>query len=169
MGFWSVDFWTHPDMERIDVWRRLDRHLSHPYSDPFRVQLPQDYPWLSTRPGGCKCFEYVRKHGFRACAGVILWTCWWTCDAVILFFIFFSLFRLIHSSTCSCGHRYLQKRKLRNSSQREGFSEKLQCCSDWIHLTKGFRPVNVLSSFQVQVLGPSDFPPPNWSKQDQQD
>ena len=27
----------------------------------------QDYPWLSTRPGGCKCFEYVRKHGFRSC------------------------------------------------------------------------------------------------------
>jgi serine/threonine protein kinase len=26
--------------------------------------LVQDYPWLSTRPGGCKCFEYVRKHGF---------------------------------------------------------------------------------------------------------
>lgn len=25
-----------------------------------------DYPWLSTRPGACKCFEYVRKHGFRA-------------------------------------------------------------------------------------------------------
>merc|ERR1719324_2235018 len=28
--------------------------------------LLKDYPWLSTRPGGCKCFEYVRKHGFRA-------------------------------------------------------------------------------------------------------
>lgn len=26
----------------------------------------KDYPWLSTRPGGCKCFEFVRKHGFRA-------------------------------------------------------------------------------------------------------
>jgi len=26
--------------------------------------IVQDYPWLSTRPGGCKCFEYVRKHGF---------------------------------------------------------------------------------------------------------
>lgn len=25
-----------------------------------------DYPWLSTRPGGCKCFEYVRQQGFRA-------------------------------------------------------------------------------------------------------
>lgn len=44
----------------------------------FLIRLPvylrdapkccQDYPWLSTRPGGCKCFEYVRKHGFRACA-----------------------------------------------------------------------------------------------------
>jgi len=28
--------------------------------------LLKDYPWLSTRPGGCKCFEYVKKHGFRA-------------------------------------------------------------------------------------------------------
>jgi len=28
--------------------------------------LLKDYPWLSTRPGGCKCFEYVRKHGFRS-------------------------------------------------------------------------------------------------------
>jgi len=28
--------------------------------------LLKDYPWLSTRPGGCKCFEYVRKHGFQA-------------------------------------------------------------------------------------------------------
>mmetsp|Transcript_8084 Transcript_8084/g.17590 ORF Transcript_8084/g.17590 Transcript_8084/m.17590 type:complete len:396 (-) Transcript_8084:117-1304(-) len=26
----------------------------------------KDYPWLSTRPGGCKCFEYVRKYGFRS-------------------------------------------------------------------------------------------------------
>mmetsp|Transcript_127332 Transcript_127332/g.254370 ORF Transcript_127332/g.254370 Transcript_127332/m.254370 type:complete len:410 (+) Transcript_127332:111-1340(+) len=28
--------------------------------------LTKDYPWLSTRPGGCKCFDYARKHGFRA-------------------------------------------------------------------------------------------------------
>jgi len=40
-------------------------------SDAFAVGvtlyalLLKDYPWLSTRPGGCKCFEYVRKHGFR--------------------------------------------------------------------------------------------------------
>lgn len=27
--------------------------------------LVQDYPWLSTRPGGCKCFEYVRTRGLR--------------------------------------------------------------------------------------------------------
>lgn len=26
----------------------------------------RDYPWLSTRPGGCKCFQYVQQHGFRA-------------------------------------------------------------------------------------------------------
>mmetsp|Transcript_25301 Transcript_25301/g.40515 ORF Transcript_25301/g.40515 Transcript_25301/m.40515 type:complete len:471 (-) Transcript_25301:182-1594(-) len=41
-------------------------------SDAFSVGvtlyavLLKDYPWLSTRPGGCKCFEYVRKHGFRS-------------------------------------------------------------------------------------------------------
>mmetsp|Transcript_15453 Transcript_15453/g.46371 ORF Transcript_15453/g.46371 Transcript_15453/m.46371 type:complete len:486 (-) Transcript_15453:162-1619(-) len=28
--------------------------------------LVRDYPWLSTRTGGCKCFEYVQKRGFRA-------------------------------------------------------------------------------------------------------
>lgn len=28
--------------------------------------LVKDYPWLSTREGQCKCFEYVCKHGFRA-------------------------------------------------------------------------------------------------------
>jgi serine/threonine protein kinase len=26
----------------------------------------QDYPWVSTRPGQCKCFMYVEEHGFRA-------------------------------------------------------------------------------------------------------
>jgi serine/threonine protein kinase len=26
----------------------------------------KDYPWLSTRPAGCKCFKYVEKHGLRA-------------------------------------------------------------------------------------------------------
>jgi len=28
--------------------------------------LMKDYPWLSTRPGVCHCFDYVRKHGFRS-------------------------------------------------------------------------------------------------------
>mmetsp|Transcript_10908 Transcript_10908/g.19448 ORF Transcript_10908/g.19448 Transcript_10908/m.19448 type:complete len:406 (-) Transcript_10908:251-1468(-) len=26
----------------------------------------QDYPWLSTRPGSCKCFDYVHTAGMRA-------------------------------------------------------------------------------------------------------
>ncbi|CAJ1439493.1 unnamed protein product [Effrenium voratum] len=26
----------------------------------------QDYPWLSTRPQGCKCFDFVRTKGLRA-------------------------------------------------------------------------------------------------------
>mmetsp|Transcript_52622 Transcript_52622/g.112542 ORF Transcript_52622/g.112542 Transcript_52622/m.112542 type:complete len:413 (-) Transcript_52622:99-1337(-) len=30
------------------------------------VLIVRDYPWMSTRPGGCKCFEYVRQHGLRA-------------------------------------------------------------------------------------------------------
>jgi len=25
----------------------------------------KDYPWLSTKPGGCKCFDFFRKNGFR--------------------------------------------------------------------------------------------------------
>lgn len=51
-------------------------HTDHEYdaflSDAFSLGvtlyavLLKDYPWLSTRPGGCKCFEYVRKHGFRS-------------------------------------------------------------------------------------------------------
>jgi len=28
--------------------------------------LLQDYPWITTKPGGCKRFEYVEKHGLRA-------------------------------------------------------------------------------------------------------
>lgn len=28
--------------------------------------LVQDYPWMSTKPGGCKCFNFVKQHGLRA-------------------------------------------------------------------------------------------------------
>jgi len=28
--------------------------------------MVKDYPWLSTKYGRCKCFEYVQKYGFRA-------------------------------------------------------------------------------------------------------
>jgi hypothetical protein len=28
--------------------------------------LFKDYPWLSTKPGRCKCFEYVKNEGYRA-------------------------------------------------------------------------------------------------------
>jgi len=51
-------------------------HLDEEYdaflSDAFAVGvalyalLVRDYPWLSTRAGGCKCHEYVVKRGFRA-------------------------------------------------------------------------------------------------------
>jgi len=41
-------------------------------SDTFAVGvivyaiLLKDYPWLSTKPGCCKCFEYIKQKGFRA-------------------------------------------------------------------------------------------------------
>mmetsp|Transcript_84913 Transcript_84913/g.259264 ORF Transcript_84913/g.259264 Transcript_84913/m.259264 type:complete len:410 (-) Transcript_84913:133-1362(-) len=41
-------------------------------SDAFAVGvtlyclLVGDYPWLSTRVGGCKCFDFVLRNGFRA-------------------------------------------------------------------------------------------------------
>ncbi|CAK8991144.1 Serine/threonine-protein kinase DCLK2 (CaMK-like CREB regulatory kinase 2) (CL2) (CLICK-II) (CLICK2) (Doublecortin-like and CAM kinase-like 2) (Doublecortin-like kinase 2) [Durusdinium trenchii] len=28
--------------------------------------VAQDYPWLSTKPGGCKCFQFASKQGLRA-------------------------------------------------------------------------------------------------------
>lgn len=53
-----------------------EMHSSSEYdgflSDAFAVGVTlfalflKDYPWLSTRPGGCKCFEFVRQHGVRA-------------------------------------------------------------------------------------------------------
>merc|ERR1719253_1754292 len=41
-------------------------------SDTFSVgviiycMLMCDYPWLSTKPSGCKCFEYIKQNGLRA-------------------------------------------------------------------------------------------------------
>jgi serine/threonine protein kinase len=48
--------------------QRYDAFLSDAFSIGVTLYavLVKDYPWLSTRPGGCKCFEYVRKHGFRS-------------------------------------------------------------------------------------------------------
>lgn len=45
-----------------------DAFLSDAFSVGVTIYavLLKDYPWLSTRPGGCKCFEYVKRHGFRA-------------------------------------------------------------------------------------------------------
>lgn len=43
-------------------------------SDAFAVGvslyciLVMDYPWQATKSGGCKCFDFVRKQGFRAYA-----------------------------------------------------------------------------------------------------
>lgn len=54
-------------------------HQDHEYdaflSDTFSVgvtlyaMVMMDYPWLSTKPGGCKCFQYVQKHGIRSYFG----------------------------------------------------------------------------------------------------
>lgn len=51
----------HSDVE-------YDAYLSDAFSIGVTLYavLLKDYPWLSTRTGGCKCFEYVRKNGFRA-------------------------------------------------------------------------------------------------------
>lgn len=53
-----------------------EMHMAGEYdvflSDVFAVgvavygMVAKDYPWLSTRTGGCKCFQYVKKHGFRS-------------------------------------------------------------------------------------------------------
>mmetsp|Transcript_57980 Transcript_57980/g.149221 ORF Transcript_57980/g.149221 Transcript_57980/m.149221 type:complete len:497 (+) Transcript_57980:117-1607(+) len=50
----------------------LDQEYDAFLSDAFSIGvalyaiLVKDYPWLSTRAGGCKCYEHIRKHGFRA-------------------------------------------------------------------------------------------------------
>lgn len=48
--------------------QEYDAYLSDAFSLGVTLYalLLKDYPWLSTRPGGCKCFEYVKKHGFRS-------------------------------------------------------------------------------------------------------
>merc|ERR1711974_240252 len=49
-----------------------DRQYDGFLSDAFAVGVTLyclsvgDYPWLSMRAGGCKCFDYVLRHGFRA-------------------------------------------------------------------------------------------------------
>lgn len=57
------------------VYQAPESHTGEDYdtylSDAFAVGvtlyslLCRDYPWRSTKPGGCKCFEFFRKHGFR--------------------------------------------------------------------------------------------------------
>jgi len=52
---------SHSDSDEYDAF----------LSDVFAIGVSlwaaflQDYPWLSTKPGGCRCFEFFRKHGFR--------------------------------------------------------------------------------------------------------
>jgi serine/threonine protein kinase len=61
------------------VYQAPELHTDQEYdaflSDAFAVGVTlyaivaKDYPWLSTKPGGCKLFEYVRKKGFRSYVG----------------------------------------------------------------------------------------------------
>mmetsp|Transcript_61479 Transcript_61479/g.129728 ORF Transcript_61479/g.129728 Transcript_61479/m.129728 type:complete len:426 (+) Transcript_61479:3-1280(+) len=46
----------------------IDAYLADTFSLGVIVyaMLFRDYPWLSTRPSGCKCFEYVRSKGLPA-------------------------------------------------------------------------------------------------------
>lgn len=48
--------------------QEYDAYLSDAFSLGVTLYavIMKDYPWLSTRPGGCKCCDYVRKHGFRS-------------------------------------------------------------------------------------------------------
>lgn len=52
-----------------------EQHMADKFYDAFLADsfsigvtlyamLMKDYPWLSTKPGGCKCFEHVQKNGF---------------------------------------------------------------------------------------------------------
>jgi len=54
-----------PEMHKDDEY---DAFLSDTFSVGVTLycMLLMDYPWLSTKPGGCKRFEYVEKLGFRA-------------------------------------------------------------------------------------------------------
>merc|ERR1712107_805529 len=52
---------TNPDVE-------TDGFLSDSFALGVVVYclVLRDYPWLSTKPGGCKCFEFVRTYGFTS-------------------------------------------------------------------------------------------------------
>jgi serine/threonine protein kinase len=54
-----------PEMQKEDVY---DAFLSDAFAAGVLVysMLMKDYPWLSTKPGRCKCYEYVKAKGFRA-------------------------------------------------------------------------------------------------------
>jgi serine/threonine protein kinase len=54
-----------PEMRSQDEY---DAFLSDAFAAGVTVYsvLLKDYPWLSTEPGHCKCFEYVQKQGIRA-------------------------------------------------------------------------------------------------------
>jgi serine/threonine protein kinase len=53
-----------------------EMHVEDEYYDAYLVDAfavgvivfsmaARDYPWTSTKPGACKCFNYVRTHGFQ--------------------------------------------------------------------------------------------------------
>lgn len=53
-----------PEMHGEDVY---DGYLSDAFALGVTLYtlVVKDYPWLSTRRGGCKCCDYVQKNGFR--------------------------------------------------------------------------------------------------------
>jgi len=53
-----------PEMHADDEW---DGFLSDAFSVGVLIYalLNADYPWLSTKPGQCKCFDFVERRGFR--------------------------------------------------------------------------------------------------------
>lgn len=72
----STERWLLPCTVGKPAYQAPEVHGSGEYdgflADAFSVGVTiyavamKDYPWMSTRPGYCKCFKYHAEHGFRA-------------------------------------------------------------------------------------------------------
>ncbi|CAE7265547.1 KCC4 [Symbiodinium sp. CCMP2592] len=67
-GAHGKDMYVAPE---VHLGGKFDTFLSDAFALGviFLSVLLQRYPWNSTKPGCCKSFEYVRKHGLRKCFG----------------------------------------------------------------------------------------------------